>query len=51
MSLPEAESALQAHLGDRFIDSNWRPALAAVMDAEGDTNKALDVINESIRKT
>jgi hypothetical protein len=45
MSLPAAEMALQTHLGDRFIDSDWRPALAAVMEAEGDTEKALDVVN------
>jgi len=32
--LPNAEIRLQAHLGNRFIDVDWRPALRAVMDAE-----------------
>ncbi|KAG1759663.1 hypothetical protein EDD22DRAFT_754076, partial [Suillus occidentalis] len=45
MSLPEAESELQAHLGDHFADSDWRPALKAVMDAEGDTDLALRAVN------
>ncbi|KAG2074932.1 hypothetical protein BDR04DRAFT_1140477 [Suillus decipiens] len=45
MSLPEAESELQAHLSDRFADSDWRLALKAVMDAEGDTDLALRAVN------
>lgn len=45
-SLPEAETALQAHLGDRFVDSDWQQALAAVMEAEGDTKQALGAIND-----
>ncbi|KAI6023096.1 hypothetical protein PISMIDRAFT_121621 [Pisolithus microcarpus 441] len=40
MSLPNAESQLQAHLGDWFVDSDWQPALHAVMEAEGDVDKA-----------
>jgi hypothetical protein len=45
ISLPGVENALQTHLGDRFVDSDWRPALAAVMEAEGDADKALSAIN------
>ncbi|KAG2106169.1 uncharacterized protein F5147DRAFT_543231, partial [Suillus discolor] len=45
MSLPDAESELQAHLGDCFADANWRPALKAVMDAEGDMDLALRAVN------
>src|SRR5882724_6340303 len=41
MGLPEAEGHLQQALGDDFVDSDWRPALKTVMDAEGDTEKAL----------
>ena len=44
MSLPGAESRLQAHLGNRFVDSDWRTALATVMEAEEDTEKALQAI-------
>lgn len=49
MSLPEAESQLQAHLGDRFVDSDWQPALRAVMEAEGDADKASAAV-DSLRK-
>ncbi|KAG1735299.1 uncharacterized protein EDB91DRAFT_1025664, partial [Suillus paluster] len=45
MSLPNAESDLQAHLGNCFVDSDWRPALKAVMDAEGDMDIALNALN------
>ncbi|KAJ8591213.1 hypothetical protein M405DRAFT_814739 [Rhizopogon salebrosus TDB-379] len=45
MSLPDAERDLQAHLGERYIDLDWRPALKAVMDAEGDTEAASNAIN------
>ncbi|KAF9220550.1 hypothetical protein BS17DRAFT_759531 [Gyrodon lividus] len=41
LSLPNAEIHLQAHLGNRFIDADWRPALWAVMDAEGDPQAAV----------
>jgi hypothetical protein len=44
MSLPQAESALTQHLGDWYKDADWRPALKAVMDAEGDVEKARKVI-------
>ncbi|KAG2090932.1 hypothetical protein BD769DRAFT_1679470 [Suillus cothurnatus] len=45
MSLPDAESELQAHLGDRYADSDWRLALKAVMDAEGDMDLTLRAVN------
>ncbi len=44
MTLPQAEAALIQHLGDRFKDADWRPALKAVMDAEGDVQKAQNAI-------
>ncbi|KAF8415759.1 hypothetical protein L210DRAFT_3334327, partial [Boletus edulis BED1] len=40
MTLPLAESRLQQLLGDSYIDDHWRAALTAVMNAEGDTEKA-----------
>jgi len=50
MSLPETELALQAHLGDCFVDTDWQPALAAVMDAEGDTNQARQMVDDFYKK-
>ncbi|KAG8217124.1 hypothetical protein J3R82DRAFT_5159 [Butyriboletus roseoflavus] len=44
LSPPNAEIRLQAHLGGCFIDTDWRPALQAVMNAEGDVQAALMVI-------
>jgi hypothetical protein len=44
MTLPQAEAALIQHLGNRFKDADWRPVLKAVMDAEGDVQKALNAI-------
>jgi len=44
MTLPQAEAALIQHLGTRFKDADWRPALKAVMDAEGDVQKAQKAI-------
>ncbi|KAG1793784.1 hypothetical protein EV424DRAFT_1335769 [Suillus variegatus] len=49
MSLPDAESELQAHLGDHFADADWRPALKAIMDAEGDMDLVLRAVN-SLKK-
>jgi hypothetical protein len=46
ISLPRAEELLQTHLGTRFVNSDWQPALAAVMDAEGDAEKALSAVND-----
>ena len=40
MTLPVAEERLIKHLGNRFKDNDWRPALKAVMDAEGDVPAA-----------
>ncbi|KAF9220265.1 hypothetical protein BS17DRAFT_715144, partial [Gyrodon lividus] len=44
MTLPHAEAALQAHLGAWFEDSDWRPALKAIMDAEGAIEDALAAV-------
>ncbi|KIK13078.1 hypothetical protein PISMIDRAFT_119603 [Pisolithus microcarpus 441] len=44
MTLPSVESGLRAHLRDQYIDSDWQPALKAVMEAE-DNNTALDAIS------
>ncbi|KAF9232764.1 hypothetical protein BU15DRAFT_25087, partial [Melanogaster broomeanus] len=44
MNLPEVEARLAAHLGDRYVDVDWRPALAAIMDAEGDVATAMKAI-------
>ncbi|KAF9232255.1 hypothetical protein BU15DRAFT_27495, partial [Melanogaster broomeanus] len=41
---PNTEIRLQAHLGNHFIDVDWRPALRAVMDAEGDSEAAVIAI-------
>ena len=40
MKLPEAEKRLEEHLGDRYKDEDWRPALNAMMLAEGDVAAA-----------
>jgi len=42
--LPEAETRLQQHLADRYTNIDWRPALKAVMDAEGDVVAALEAV-------
>jgi len=44
MSFPTAESSLQAHLGDRYVNSDWQPVLKAVMESEDD-NVALDTVS------
>ena len=46
MCLPEAEQALKDHFRDQYIDSEWRPALDAVMSAENDTSVALENIKK-----
>ncbi|KAI6013094.1 hypothetical protein BKA83DRAFT_4363237, partial [Pisolithus microcarpus] len=46
MTLPEVESALQLHLGDRFVDADWQLALKVVMDAEGDVDQALEAVDK-----
>jgi hypothetical protein len=45
MSLSEAETRLEQHLTDRYADTDWRPALKAVMDAEGDIATALEAVD------
>ena len=44
MTLPQAEEKLLAHLGDRYKDTDWHPALKAIMDAEGDVMKAQEAV-------
>ena len=44
LSLPNAKIRLQAHLGNRFVDVDWWPALWAIMDAEGDHQAAVMAI-------
>ncbi|KAH9955583.1 hypothetical protein BGW80DRAFT_1466932 [Lactifluus volemus] len=46
MTLSQAEEQLLQLLGTRYNDEDWRPALKAVMDAEGDVIMA----QEAIRK-
>jgi hypothetical protein len=46
MSLPIAETRLQMHLGQDYVDDDWRPALKAVMDAEGDVTAALEAVEK-----
>jgi hypothetical protein len=45
MSLPEAETRLEQHLTDCYADMDWRPALKAVVDAEGDIATALKAVD------
>ncbi|KAG2110406.1 uncharacterized protein F5147DRAFT_537855, partial [Suillus discolor] len=45
MSLPAVENDLKAQLCEHYIDSDWQPALKAIMDAEGDTDIALNAVN------
>jgi len=42
MTLPATEDRLREHLGDKYDDKHWRPALMAVMDAENDVQEALE---------
>ena len=46
MTLPDAENLLKTHLGPRYIDHDWRHALKAVMEAEGDIGKAQAMVRE-----
>ncbi|KAG2033936.1 hypothetical protein BDR03DRAFT_826811, partial [Suillus americanus] len=45
MSLPVVENDLKAHLREHYVDSDWRLALKAIMDAEGDADIALSAVN------
>ena len=40
------EAKLSSHLGDRYKDDDWQPALKAVMDSEGDVLKAQKAIQD-----
>ncbi|KAF9220389.1 hypothetical protein BS17DRAFT_680167, partial [Gyrodon lividus] len=44
MNLPNTEARLAAHLGHHYVNTDWRPALRAVMDAEGDVAIAMKAI-------
>jgi len=46
MRLPEAEKALENLFGGQYEDSDWRPGLKAVMDAEGDIAVAQDALDQ-----
>ena len=46
MCLPEAEQALKDHFQDQYVNSEWRPALDAVMAAENDTSIALENVKK-----
>lgn len=46
MTLPDVEAQLQQHLGDCYDDKDWRPALSAVMNAEGNFLQAHEAINK-----
>ena len=46
MSLPEAEERVKEILGNHYIDTDWRPTFKAVMNAEGDSNKAASEVEE-----
>ena len=46
LTLPAVEKRLHDYLGAGYRDTDWRPALKAVMDAEGNTEQALDAIHK-----
>jgi hypothetical protein len=46
MTLPQAEKCLLQHLGSCYKNEDWRHALKAVMDAEGDVVKAQQAIQK-----
>ncbi|OJA14399.1 hypothetical protein AZE42_12441 [Rhizopogon vesiculosus] len=48
MSLPNTERDLQVHLGERYVDSDWRPALEAVINVEEDMETASNAIDALI---
>ena len=51
MTLPNAKECLKQHLGDRYNDKDWQPALDAVMNAEGDTSRAQEAIHHLASKS
>ncbi|PPQ93410.1 hypothetical protein CVT25_004727 [Psilocybe cyanescens] len=46
MALPVAKEKLMTYLGNHYNDKDWRPALKAVMDAEGDVVKAQELLRK-----
>jgi hypothetical protein len=46
MSLPDAEAHIKEILGTHYVDGDWRPALKAVMDMEGDSNVAISAVEQ-----
>jgi hypothetical protein len=46
MTLPQAESTLQVHFGNKYDNKAWRPALDAVLAAENDVSIALEAVKE-----
>ena len=48
-SLPQTESRLEVHLGDRYRFIDWKPAFDAVFAAEDDVGKAISAI-ETLEK-
>jgi len=50
MGLPQAEGKLEGHLRTQYKEINWRMALNAVMDAENNTNKALESLDKLTMK-
>jgi len=46
MSLPDAEVRVKEILGTDYIDTDWRPAFKAVMDAEGDSDIAMSAVEQ-----
>ena len=44
MTLPNVETGLHTHLGDRYVDTDWGPVLKAVIESEDDES-ALDAIS------
>ena len=51
MTLPDAEEHLKSHLGDRYNQQDWQPALDAVMNAEGDIPCAQEAIHHLASKS
>jgi hypothetical protein len=44
MTLLVVEKRLEEHFGNQYADKDWRPALNAVLEAEGDVVKAQEAI-------
>ena len=46
MTIPQVEKRLTDLLGDPYVDKEWRPAIDAVNNAEGDVTAALKAVQE-----